>query len=424
MLRRFIIFSTVLFFLSLAFVYSIRSIIHYPEVSQKIDIRHQLEYVKTIKDYNLILKLREEGYQVKDDEKTRKIIDQINDYEKYFVEVLFYLPEVPAAQFDYGSFLVDTGRTEEAFEHFKIACARNYRFYQAYFALAEIERQRGDLEQSLYYLRKYSLVNKGVMPAYVDLLFELIRLIKEFPEEEAYRTMAVDMMKQYTQQLSENPTSVDSLIDLGRIYFEFENVDRAVSALQLALSMESKNAEALYQMGLIAVSQGQLDRATALFENSLRSDKTKSEAYSQLGDISMLRKNFQDAERRYFQAVKYNKSDSEVYFKIGFLMETTGNKEEAVKYYLKAIEFNPLDAEYYFNLGNIYMSENELNLAKEAYLNAIEFKDNHINAWVNLSILSTKMKNFKAASIYLEQAVILGYDAPKDFVESLAPYKK
>ena len=47
-----------------------------------------------------------------------------------------------------------------------------------------------------------------------------------------------------------------------------------------------------------------------------------------------------------------------------------------------------------------------------------------MNALVNLSILSFQQGDFKGAVKYCDEAVLLGYDAPQEYLNTLAPYRQ
>ena len=62
--------------------------------------------------------------------------------------------------------------------------------------------------------------------------------------------------------------------------------------------------------------------------------------------------------------------------------------------------------------------------AISSYLKAVEQDPRHMNALVNLSILSFQEGDFADAVKYCDEAVLLGYDAPEGYLNALAPYRK
>ena len=61
--------------------------------------------------------------------------------------------------------------------------------------------------------------------------------------------------------------------------------------------------------------------------------------------------------------------------------------------------------------------------AQEVYLKTVTVNPNHMDAWVNLSISSFKAGDYKDAVKYCDEAILLGYEPPKLYLEELEKYR-
>jgi len=99
--------------------------------------------------------------------------------------------------------------------------------------------------------------------------------------------------------------------------------------------------------------------------------------------------------------------------------------QEAISYYEKAIDTSPKNAEAYYNLGNVYCRFKAKRRRPLLYiLKTVGLNPRHQDAFVNLSILSFKSRNFCRSYHYLEQARALGYNPPAEYLKTLEPYRK
>ena len=87
------------------------------------------------------------------------------------------------------------------------------------------------------------------------------------------------------------------------------------------------------------------------------------------------------------------------------------------------VALNSKHADAFYNMGNVYASLKMENKAIEAYQKVIEIKPQHMDALVNLSILSFQKGNYREAVQYCDRAVASGYDAPKEYLLTLRPYR-
>ena len=138
--------------------------------------------------------------------------------------------------------------------------------------------------------------------------------------------------------------------------------------------------------------------------------------YNVMGQIDMAKENYQ-------KAIKIDPKHAEAYFNLGFLSESDGQLLEAIDLYKKSVGSNPKQAKVYYNLGNACAGLDRNEEAISSYKSAVANDPNYTDAFVNLSILLTKAGEYKEAIKYLDEARVLGYEAPEEYLRSLEPYR-
>jgi tetratricopeptide (TPR) repeat protein len=125
----------------------------------------------------------------------------------------------------------------------------------------------------------------------------------------------------------------------------------------------------------------------------------------------------------YQKAVTIDPKFAEAYFNLGFLSESNGRLSEAIDYYKKALEMDFKHARAAYNLGNACAGLERNEEAISAYKTAIAADPHYMDAFVNLSILLTKAGDYSEAIKYLDEARLLGYEAPELYLKELEPYR-
>ncbi|MCP4448653.1 MAG: tetratricopeptide repeat protein [Myxococcales bacterium] len=102
----------------------------------------------------------------------------------------------------------------------------------------------------------------------------------ECEEGEPARAMAA-----YREVLRQRPECTETLINLGRLHAETEQVDEAVACFETALDIDPCEATALYNLGVIAQDRGLDDEAIAHYQRAVSLESTLAEAHYNLATI-------------------------------------------------------------------------------------------------------------------------------------------
>ncbi|OIW21396.1 hypothetical protein TanjilG_02563 [Lupinus angustifolius] len=80
-----------------------------------------------------------------------------------------------------------------------------------------------------------------------------------------------------------NPHCVEACNNLGVIYKDRDNLDKAVECYQLALSIKPNFSQSLNNFGVVYTVQGKMDASASMIEKAIIANPTYAEAYNNLG---------------------------------------------------------------------------------------------------------------------------------------------
>ena len=85
------------------------------------------------------------------------------------------------------------------------------------------------------------------------------------PLDRELQTLVADLEK----KAAANPDSAPDWINLGNIYFDSQQPEKAISAYERALSLAPKNADVLTDLGIMYRENGQFDKAIECFRRAV-----------------------------------------------------------------------------------------------------------------------------------------------------------
>uniref|UniRef100_A0A453N901 protein O-GlcNAc transferase n=1 Tax=Aegilops tauschii subsp. strangulata TaxID=200361 RepID=A0A453N901_AEGTS len=87
----------------------------------------------------------------------------------------------------------------------------------------------------------------------------------------------------YELALHFNPRCAEACNNLGVIYKDRDNLDKAVECYQMALSIKPNFSQSLNNLGVVYTVQGKMDAAASMIEKAILANPTYAEAYNNLG---------------------------------------------------------------------------------------------------------------------------------------------
>lgn len=200
---------------------------------------------------------------------------------------------------------------------------------------------------------------------------------------------------------------------------------RGAGTAQVASSVQSENPVNGKVSAMIAEAEdlkakSRFAEAVGAYEKVIQERPDLAEPYFRLGALYFNLGLRTKAEEQYLKAIEKDYNNPEIYFHLGYIKESEEKFQEALEWYLKAEERGVGSAELYYNIGNVFARLNNSDQAVEYYKKAVVVNPRHMDAFINLSIVSFQKGGYTAAADYLAKAKELGYAPPDDYSKALA----
>lgn len=381
------------------------------------------EYQKAQREYKKALKVAREGYEI-DQTKLADSFQKVQYLVGLYKKSVECGPNFVEGIYNLGKFYNDLGMSKEALKYYKRAIDINSKFKDAYFSWAELLGELGETELSIKAYKENIHIFADNPDVYINVFLAFNDAVKEYPNhKDVYTQAREETVEAFIKLINSGQPKANHFFNLGYLYHEMGDVKRAISAYEEALEIQPFHENTLYNLGNVYRDSRRTKEALAMYHKLIKTNPHKTDAYLNIGSIySHLGK--MDEAKEYFQeAAKVGGGSAKAYFNLAYLEESAGKLEEAKKLYLKSIELDPKNAEGYYNLGNVYARLNDEVKAVEQFKKTVEIDPSHLNGWINFSILLYQLKNHKEAVKALDEAILLGYEPPKEYLKALTGYR-
>ncbi|MBI5416134.1 MAG: tetratricopeptide repeat protein [Candidatus Omnitrophica bacterium] len=347
-------------------------------------------------------------------------------------------PGFKDAPYNLGNTYARIGRFPEAVEAYRQALEIDPEFKDAHCGVGDVYIETGNAEGAVSAYGRAMDLHPDDEDLYVNVVTAYTRALEKNPDQPVYQKAGRETIRRYADFINTRPPRTTSYFNLGLLYAGMGDNEGAVLAYRRVLEINPRHSGALYNLGNVYKDQGQLAQALPLYQKAIEADPGMSDAYLNMGIIYGRQGKELPAREYYQKALHADPGNSRAYFNLGFLEETAadrlpsavrspegrGNFQKAAELYRQSIVHDPAGAQGYYNLGNVYVKLDMVAEALKAYLKAVELKPENVDALFNLSILSFRQWNFADAVKYCDKAVSLGYDAPRQYLDTLAPYRQ
>ena len=172
------------------------------------------------------------------------------------------------------------------------------------------------------------------------------------------------------------------------------------------LEVKPEHFLALSNLGIVFSQLREFNRAVELFNKAIKINPDYAEGYNNLGNALFELSEFDKSLHCYKRAVQLNPGFSDAFNNLGNVYQKKEDQNKAIESYESAIS---LDAKAskdkpYYNLGNIYRELGDFEKSINLYKKAISINPNSVSAYINLSISFNKNGNLKEAISYCEKA--------------------
>ena len=176
--------------------------------------------------------------------------------------------------YDFGIFLLQTGKIEQATEKFNRILELSPDFAPAFFYLGEIAFNNLDYEPALKFYREALKLDN-------DLNGPCFRLAQFFLSNNLPHKAKAYLLS----ELELNPDDANILVSMASMFMAIDAPSHAANCLIKAIDIDPTNADAYYYLGLINAAKDEFEEAAEFFAHALDVD---SDHLSALKDSTIL----------------------------------------------------------------------------------------------------------------------------------------
>lgn len=183
---------------------------------------------------------------------------------------------------------------------------------------------------------------------------------------------------------------INNLMALALSNLQRGDFDGAQRLLKQSLAMAPKNSEALRLLGVTFALKKDLQEALSALDKAIKVDSKNWLAHSNRGNVLKDLHQYEAALKSYDKTISLQPNYAEVHNNKGNLYQDLGCYEDALESYGRAITLQPNYAEAYGNAGNTLKKLNLFELAISAYKTSLDLGD--MNGIALSGYLNTKMQ--------------------------------
>ncbi len=269
--------------------------------------------------------------------------------------------------------LLQSNRLREAKTLSSGFCARNPNDAEAWFLLAGVHAQMGELDDVIRCCQQVVVLEPMNVAAHYNLGVALQSCSRLDEATESYR-----------QVLRIQPDNAPALANLGLALRGLGKREEAMKCCQQAARLQPDLAEVHNTIGLLFKDQGSIDDAAANFQRAVTLRPDYVEAYFNLGLCGQDRHDPAAAEACFRHVIQLRPGYAEVHGALGSLLASTGRLDDAVASFRRALELKPDSAEVHRALGAVLASQCKWDQAISHYRLAIKLKPDFAEAYINL----------------------------------------
>jgi tetratricopeptide (TPR) repeat protein len=218
--------------------------------------------------------------------------------------------------------------------------------------------------------------------------------------------------------------TIEETLNLAIKNHQEGKTDIAQNLYNKILEIDPNHSQTLNNIGIIFTNLKNYQKAKECFKKAIEINPNYADAHNNLGIIFKKLKENQKAKECYEKAIEINPNYADAYYNIGIIFKELGESKKAKECYEKAIAINPNYLSAHYNLGNIYYNLGVGQKAKECYEKAIELNPNYADAHYNLGNIYFNLGVYQKAKECYEKAIEINPNYAKAYNNQGNTYKE
>jgi len=272
------------------------------------------------------------------------------------------------------------------------------------FALAVQNHKKNNLQVAENLYKKILKTN----PNYAGVYYNLGIMYKELEEYQK-------AIGYYEKAIQIDPNHTQAHNNLGMVFKESEELQKAISCFQKAIHIQPNYADAHNNLGLAFIKLREYQKAISCFQKAIQLNPNHASAHTNLGIVLKELGEYQKAISCYEKAIQINSNYAEAHNNLGVVLKELGKYQKAINCYEKAIQINPNNADIHYNLGIVFVELGEYQKAINCYEKVIQINSNYAEAYLNLGNILSVLGKYDEATETYHQVIKIKSDYAKAY---------
>ena len=209
----------------------------------------------------------------------------------------------------------------------------------------------------------------------------------------------------YRRALKYAPHSPLVYTNLGKSYYEKENLREAIVWFNKSLELSPNETDTLYNLAVAYSKIGNKEKALTIFNKLLLLNPYYPNVYNGLGIIYFQKGEKDKALSLFEKAIQIYPFYVDAWYNLGKVLHNLGKHKEALVCYQKVIKIDPFYKDAYFNQALLYTEERDIKRAIQIYRKLLMIDPDDIDAYNNLGLLLYEQKNYNEAIRILKEVI-------------------
>ena len=366
-----------------------------------------------------------------------KVWDELKEYDKSadcFFKAINLQPSLlsPQNHFNLANNLLAEGNRTQAIACYQSCIELEPKFLNAYARLADALEEDGQPEKALFYYKKLArlqtepelpLTQSKSSQQISSLLKPATKAIAITPEKQLKRLPLVkpkqisrlqsakhtltDEIERYQQAASEQPQSAAIQFQLGNLYLENKQAQKAIACYVRALELAPQEIKYYITLGRAWEQAGNPNRANLVYYQgfSIQPELVSAKNHYLLGDKLLQQNEDRKAIACYRRAINIKPEPIEAYWRLGEIAAAKGDSKTAIAYYQRALKIAPNRVQNYILVAKTLTQQGNWSAAKVYYQKALTLEPNNAEICANLGEVQIKLQRYEDAVQTLQQAI-------------------
>jgi Flp pilus assembly protein TadD len=183
------------------------------------------------------------------------------------------------------------------------------------------------------------------------------------------------------------------------------NLVEATEHFYRALEINPKDPSTLNNLAITLAQQGKLDEAIQHFQRALEIRPNDASGHTNLANVLLARGDLDGAAKHLRVAVEIDPADADNQSSLAIVLAKRGNFAEAAEYQRRVMELKPGDAAATSNLALILAQQGQFEEAVQRFEEALRIEPNFAEAHAGLARVLAAQKNPEAAMRHYQEAL-------------------